>query len=167
MKAIILTSLIICLGIVSAAAGVKNEEKAVAAIKELGGKIEYGEGKLKKHVVSVDLSGKKVTNADIVQITQLRQLRHLNLSGTSISTGTQYIAFLKELRTLDLSGTKVDDDNLARLSNLKKLEKISLRGTAVTEEGVKSIARISTLKTIDIARAQTADAALPLVSMLF
>lgn len=167
MKAIILTSLILCLGIVSAAAGVKSEEKAVAAIKELGGKVEYGQGRLAKHVVSVDLSGKKITNADIVQVAQLKQLRHLNLSGTPVSGATQYIAFLKELRTLDLSETKVNDDNLARLSNLKKLEKISLRGTAVTEEGVKSIARISTLKTIDIARAQTTDAALPLVSMLF
>ncbi|HMO79182.1 MAG TPA: hypothetical protein PKD24_00185 [Pyrinomonadaceae bacterium] len=167
MRAIILTSMIICLGIVSAAANVNREEAAVAAIKELGGTVEYGEGRRARNVVSVDLSGSKAGNADLRHLVGLKYVRDLNLSGTSISTGTQYIAFLKELRTLDLSGTNVDDDNLARLSNLKKLEKISLRGTAVTEEGVRSIARISTLKTIDIARAQTADAALQLVSMLF
>lgn len=160
MKSLILTSLVVCLTFVSAFAGAKGEEKAVAAIKELGGKIEYGQGKFAQNVVKVDLSGTKVSNIDLRLLIQLKELQHLDLSETSVSDGTQYIGFIKKLQTLDLSRTNVDDAALQKIQSLKKLVTLQLAGTKITDEGLKSVAKMSSLKTVGVAQTAVSDAGL-------
>lgn len=151
MKSFILTSLVLCLGVVAAFANDKGEAKAVDIVKTLGGKIEYGQGTRSGKVVKVDLSGTNVTNGDLRHLIGLKELRDLDLSGTSISDGTQYIGFMKKLETLDVSGTKVDDNALTKLRGLKNLKSISIAQTTVTDAGLQILGKISTLRDVSVA----------------
>ena len=74
-------------------------DKVVAEVQRLGGTVEFDESKKDKPIIKVDLHGTKVTDADLVVLKNL-----------------------KELRVLDLRLTHVGDSGVANLKNLTKLE---------------------------------------------
>jgi internalin A len=82
-----------------------EEEKAVAAIEKLRGKVTRDD-KLPGHpVVEVDLSGRSVTDADLKDSRELKGLQTLNLSYTKIAdAGLIHLKELKNLQYLDLGG---------------------------------------------------------------
>src|SRR6185295_10069835 len=73
-------------------------DKVVAEVQRLGGVIEFDETKKDRPIVKVDLHGTKVTDADLIMLKNL-----------------------KELRVLDLRLTHVGDTGVANLKNLTKL----------------------------------------------
>jgi hypothetical protein len=63
----------------------KQGKSRLSLKSQLGGKIELGEEGSDKLVASVDLSGKKVTDADLADLADLKSLKVLNLTPTQIT----------------------------------------------------------------------------------
>lgn len=90
---------------------------------------------LSPQVVSLDLSGKKATDAGMTAIAKLNRLRKLNLAHTAITDqGIPSLASLQDLRYLNLVYTRVTAGGLANLENLRNLTSLYLLGTQVKKE---------------------------------
>src|SRR5262249_899692 len=97
----------------------EGEEKAVAAIEKLGGRVNRDQTKPGHPVVVVNLEGSKVTDAALRQVGELRNLRELHLDSTGITdAGLKELAPLGQLRELHLINTKVTDAALKHLGTL-------------------------------------------------
>ena len=96
----------------------ETEDKAIAAIAKLEGRIKRDENKPGRPVVALDLTRTEVIDA-----------------------GLKNLAALKQLKTLDLGGTKVTDAGLKDLATLKQLQVLDLASTKVTDAGVKELAK--------------------------
>ncbi len=82
------------------------EDKAVATVLELHGKVLRDDKDPAHPVVRVDLSFKKVTDAGLKNLADLKNLQSLDLSRTQVTdAGVKDLAGFKELRTLGLSDT--------------------------------------------------------------
>ena len=100
----------------------RQQEAAVAAILRLGGSVVYDD-ELAPHELSpqdifrqvhaVELSNKRVTDADLGTLDGLTQIKGL-----------------------ELDGARVTDASLDRLETLTQLEWLSVRGTMLTRAGV-------------------------------
>src|SRR5260370_7711109 len=78
------------------------QDKAVAAVENLGGKLTRDEKAEGKPVVAVDLSYQKVTAAGLKEVARLKGLKTLNLGGCKYVTdyGLEKLAPLPVLHTL-------------------------------------------------------------------
>ena len=90
----------------------RQKNRAWGRIKQLGGRCKDRNGRLisRGPAFSIELTGPKVTDTDLIPLRQLRTISYfsLDLSGTSItSAGLKYVADLPNLSTLKLSGTKI------------------------------------------------------------
>lgn len=159
-KALILVCTLVCVAAVTASAA-WDEEKGKAAIQQLGGKLQYGDGKYAKSVIGVDLSNTAVTDGDMRHLLNFKELRHLDVRITKVGDGaTQYIGFLKNLKTLNMFRTGLTDAGLERLRNLKGLETLLVGGTKITDEGLKSVEKFSKLRKMSVFRTEVSDAGL-------
>ena len=74
------------------------EKKAIAAIKKLGGRVKVDDEKPGKPVISVDLRRTKVTDAGLVHLKGLTELRGLFLYYTNVTdAGLVHLKGLTEL----------------------------------------------------------------------
>lgn len=134
-----------------AAAGLANQPVVaeslrdhVAALQKLGAEIEYGVG---DRIISVDLGGKPVADADLMHLAPLTEVKSLNLSETAISdAGLAQLAQLKKLKFLYLFKTNVTDAGAAELTALPRLEVLCLDRTLITDVGVKSLEELPRLE---------------------
>jgi hypothetical protein len=86
------------------------EQKAVALVKRLGGRIGRDEKKAGKPIVFVRLSSSPVADADLKELAALKRLADLILSRTKISDwGLKDLAGFDQLRRLDLPDTQITD----------------------------------------------------------
>src|SRR5262245_50620249 len=85
-------------------------DKVIAEVQRLGGTVEIDATKKNRPIVKVDLHGTKVTDADLVILKNL-----------------------KELRVLDLRLTRIGDAGVANLKNLTKLETLNLFRSELTD----------------------------------
>jgi hypothetical protein len=102
------------------------------------------EGKRPASVADVhmlDLANSWLTDADLLELGTLQNLRQLSLRGTTISDPG--LKVLKEkfadLHTLDLGGALISDEGLKHLAGLKQLQALYLDGTRVTEVGIAEL----------------------------
>ncbi len=138
LMAFALAVLGLCLG--SSARADDAEDKAVAFVEKLGGKVTRDEKAPGKPVVGVDLGGTAVTDAGLKELAPLKSLTTLELSVTQVTdAGLKELAPLKNLTTLNLSETKVTDAGLKELAPLKNLTKLFLARTKVTDAGVAEL----------------------------
>ena len=93
----------------------QNENAALVAIEELGGRVVFDEKNPDKPVV-VDLVGSDVTDASLI-----------------------HLRGLTSLQTLNLTETHVTDAGLVHLKGLTALKKLTLHNTRVTPTGVKDL----------------------------
>jgi hypothetical protein len=85
----------------------------------------------------------RITDAGLVYISKLKNLRNLYLNDTKISdSGLIYLRDLKKLVELDLSNTNVTDKGLDHLKGLKNLKNLTLYGTKVTRDGMKRLKKL-------------------------
>jgi hypothetical protein len=120
----------------------EKAEKAIQAIKQLGGKVARDEKAARKPIVAVDLSMSEVADPDLGLLKDLGGVRSLDLSTTKVTdAGVEELQDLPHLQTLALSFTRVTDAGLQSLKGLENLRRLDLRGTEVTREGVADLRR--------------------------
>jgi MYXO-CTERM domain-containing protein len=89
---------------------------------------------------TLDLSGTKVTDVELKDLAELKNVQLLDLSHTPVTdAGLKDLAGLENLQSLDLSSTNITDAGLMHLKRLKKLWWLSLRNTQVTDAGIKAL----------------------------
>jgi hypothetical protein len=112
-------------------------------------------------VVSLSLSGPKITDAVLEQLEGLTQLESLELSTTKITdAGVKHLKALTRLRELELHGSQVTDAALEHLAGLTQLRRLDLHGTKVTGAGLKYLKGLARLEKLDLDGTQVTDAAL-------
>jgi hypothetical protein len=150
----------------------RKEKAAAEAIEKAGGAVKteptwLGEvlrdGSLVR-VTDVSFSGEPITDAILVPLEGLTQLRVLELGGTNITdaglvhlrelsgldtlglgstnvtdAGLVYLRRLSEIQVLWLENTKVTDAGLVHLQGLEQLQMLNLDGTKVTDQGIAKL----------------------------
>ena len=133
-----------------------SQEEAIAAIKKLGGKVEFGSNKA---VVFVDLSNTKVTDSGLVHLKGLANLEHLVLFETKVTdAGLVHLEGMTNLENLSLTRTKVTDAGLAHLKGLTKLEKLYLDQTTVTDAGLVHLKGLTNLRQLWLSKTKVTPA---------
>lgn len=99
-----------------------------------------------------------VTDRGMEHVAHLRQLRGLAFKNTGISDkGLKHIGAMTNLVDLDLWGTTVTDMGLEQLEGLSKLQSLGLRDTKVTDTGLKYLKPLVSLKHLDLSGTRVTD----------
>jgi len=115
-----------------------------------------------------DFTATWVTDADLDQIAQRRDLDRLSLAQTRITdAGLERLRDLKGVRELDLYFAEfITDEGLVALAGWDKLERLNLRGTRLTSRAFETIAKLSSLKHLDLSYSQIDDSNVELLADL-
>lgn len=107
------------------------------------------------------LRGAKNAPKEVVpHLARLPGLRRLRLSFTDVSNDDLApLSKLKHLRFLTLQSTKVKEGNLDSLKGLR-LEELSLERTRLSDEGLKSLRHMESLRYLNATRTKVTDAGL-------
>ena len=113
-------------------------------------------------VVSLNLSNTQITDADLVHLQTLSELKHIYLFNTPISDrGLVYLKHLKELEELSLARTAITDNGLSQLAELTRLETLDLSlCRQIKGSGLKHFKSMSRLKELLLYQTQVGDASL-------
>lgn len=113
-----------------------------------------------KSLRTLFLLGTPLTEADLRQMTGLRQITELMLSRTKSLTdeALPHIAELTKLTYLGLAETRVTDEGLKQLLPLSSLQRMDLDGTWVTDAGLETLAQFKNLQTVKLSRTAVTDA---------
>ncbi|MFI5310772.1 MAG: ankyrin repeat domain-containing protein [Gemmatimonadales bacterium] len=103
----------------------------------------------------------QMTDAVLDRVSRVEHLTTLRLGGSKALTddGIRHLARMRELRHLDLSGTQVTDRGLEALRELPALESVFLAWTHVTDAGVAAFSRARHLQRVDLTGTRTGDGA--------
>ncbi len=92
-------------------------ERAVEAVKKLGGNVKRDERAPGRPVIAVDLAHTQATDADLKELANFKALKTLDLGHTQATgAGLKDLADLKELQILYLSGAPVTDATLKEIA---------------------------------------------------
>ena len=121
-----------------------------------GGRVEKNEA---GQIVAVDLSSTWITDADMERIGQIKSLRKLNLAHTKITdVGIEHLKPLENVVELNLYYAEyITDTALAHLREWKRLEVLNLRGVRLTSQVFENLARLTSLRSLDIAFTEVED----------
>lgn len=114
-----------------------QSEKHVETVKDM--KVDYADSRWNPESKYCELSIERDVNANPDRRDAV--FEQLNLS----ENGVKQIARLKKLVNLNLTGSTLSDDWLRHLEKLP-LEKLNLTATDITNKGLESVARITSLK---------------------
>jgi hypothetical protein len=102
-------------------------------------------------IVSLDLSGTAIADADLERLKGFTHLRRLVLDDATITrAGLMYLQQLPELEELRLGCPTFSELFLWELGGLKKLERLSLAKSSASDEGTKYLAELTHLKKLDL-----------------
>jgi Leucine-rich repeat (LRR) protein len=103
-------------------------------------------------ITAVDFSSTWITDVDLLRIGQLKSLRKLDLSHTMITdVGLEHLKDLRNITDLNLYYAEYfTDDGIAHITGWKNLERLNLHGTKVTSKVFDHLAKITSLKSLDI-----------------
>jgi hypothetical protein len=132
------------------------EDHAIAGIAKLGGRVVSDPKSQGNPVVLVYLTGPNVTDAALEQLSELTQLRFLDLGFSHVTdAGLKHVAACKNLQVLGLAGTKVTDAGLDQLVSLPHLRTLVLMRTAVTDAGLRELRRMNNLQVLNLGATKT------------
>jgi Leucine Rich repeat len=99
----------------------------------------------------IEFSNSGLTDADLAQLSSLRQLQRLSLNNNPITDqGLVHLSKLSQLKYLSLDETNITDNGLRSLRACQSLEFLSLYRTRATSAGVQSLrAALPSLNIID------------------
>src|SRR5579872_2924211 len=110
------------------------EDRAVAAVKKLGGTVIRDDKAPGRPVIGINLAFTKAKDADLKIIPPIMGLRWLNLNGTKVTgAGLKELTPLKSLQEMQLASTRLTDADLKVLTSLNQLQALNLGGTPVTD----------------------------------
>ncbi|OYV85611.1 MAG: hypothetical protein B7Z73_13230 [Planctomycetia bacterium 21-64-5] len=117
---------------------------------------------------ALSLEKPEVTNAGMVHLRRLRQLRQLSLTRAKIdSDGLANLEALSELRWLELDLTNVGDDGLKHLRHLPALTTLSLQLTGITDAGLIELTKLPALDNfLDLNGTEVTDAGVETLKQL-
>jgi hypothetical protein len=158
----------------------RYEREAARAIEGLGGSVRYdyrdatgapaGPAWLRNlagdnffsAVVEVNLLGNPdVTDNDLAQLEELRDLQALDIFDTKITNGGLiHLERLTKLKRLFLGYTRITDAGLKHLQALNQLGELSLWKTDVTDSGLKCVEELTTLRELYLHSTRITDAGL-------
>ncbi|MCA9071696.1 MAG: hypothetical protein KDA84_22370 [Planctomycetaceae bacterium] len=99
----------------------------------------------------VNLSDTQTTDADLMDLKELRGVERINLSGTEITdAGLEYLTVHRDLKALDLTGTPIQGHGLKALSKLTQLEYLYLTNTEVGDTDWEHLKSLSHLRQLDL-----------------
>jgi uncharacterized protein (TIGR03067 family) len=123
-------------------------EAAIVVLRKLGAQFDMNTN---RRVRTVMLSRTKVSDADLKQLANFKELDTVSLAGTSIGNdGMKHLAELGNLKRLNLSMTAVGDTGVQALTGLSSLEELYLISTSVTDASVKTLSKLTRLKDVDV-----------------
>jgi internalin A len=116
---------------------------------------------LPKETYSLELKDSGFTDAEMVYVGGMKNLRRLGLGGTAISDeGLKELRGLTELQRLDLRASRTRDTSDAKIySELKKLQKAGLR-PIITDVGLGELTALQQLRWLDLTDTQITDVGL-------
>jgi uncharacterized protein (TIGR03067 family) len=121
---------------------------AMVALRKLGARFDMNTN---RRVRTVMLSGTSVSDADLKQLANFKELDSVSLVQTSVGNdGMKHLAGLRNLRRLNLTMTEVDDTGLQALTGLSHLEELFLIGTGVSDASVNTLSKLTRLKEVDV-----------------
>jgi len=175
---------VLCVGLRLVVVPAEKQRRAVAAIKALGGRVDYVKPSeeaseafprpfLRRwlpqdyfdEVRKVDFrfdQGNQVTDAGLAHLLGLSALQELNLNGSTHVTdaGMAHLQGLTRLQMLLLGGTQVTDAGLAHLHEMTELHVLDLFGIQVNDAGLAHLHGLTGLQTLFLSGTQVTDARL-------
>jgi len=107
------------------------------------------------------LAETRITDAGLAQLQGLTGLRRLVLDGASIQgPGLLYLQKLPELADLRLGCQTLADFFISELVGLKKLERLSLAKSSVSDQGAQQLVQLTQLKELDLSHTKVTAARL-------
>ena len=102
--------------------------------------------------------GTRVTDLGLAKLVSLKKLRHLDLSGASITAnGVKTLAAFHELRRLGLWNVKsIDDAAAAPLEALANLTSLDLSNTSIGNDTLRRLARLPNLRRLYLSETNVA-----------
>ena len=136
-----------------------GEAKAIAEIERIGGAVWFDSKGPGKRAIIVSYPPKDVTNEQLAPLEQLPMLRSLSLHfGTKITdAGLVHLKGLSDLRRLDLGYTSVTDEGLTQLKYLTKLETLDLTHTKIGDKGLAQLNCLEKLENLDLSDTKVSD----------
>src|SRR5947209_5615827 len=114
------------------------EEKAVAAVNKLGGRVYPVDRQPGQPVVAVEFYDKHLQKGDLKVLAAFQQLEGLHLLYSTLPDAElKELTALLRLKTLDLSRVPVTDAGMRELAGLQQLQMLNLSATKVTDAGLK------------------------------
>ena len=133
---------------------------AIRAVERAAGTIQRrlrGDGAVNE----IRLSARTFTDADLGQLSGLRDLHLLALDGTPITdAGLTHLQGMKNLKILDLARTAIGDAGLFDLRDLTALEELDLSSTRATDAGLAHLGKLTNLRRLYLYGTQITDAGL-------
>src|SRR6185437_10846791 len=128
-----------------------NQERALARIRQRGGKVQIDETRRDRPVVKVDLKDCPIHDDDLASLSAFSHLQYLLLTDTNITeNGLKHLAGLTQLRGLTLSGPAAGGDGLRHLGGMLGLRELRLEKTPLTEAGLAHLRRLIGLETLEL-----------------
>ena len=139
-----------------------DEAAVVKLIKERGGNVEIDRTQPDVPVVSVNLPGANISDADLKELKTLKNCRSLTLraiasksppraNGRITDAGLKELHDLKNLQFLDLAGqSQITDQGIKELKGFEKLQTLVLVHNNITDAGLKDLADMKDLRTLTI-----------------
>jgi hypothetical protein len=137
------------------------EEKAVAALKQVGGKNCVALD-AERRAVKVNLGGKDASDAALVHLKAMPLVRVIDLRKSNISdAGLANLQGLTQLQKLSLyDNNGISDAGLANLKNAKGLQELDLGITPIGDAGLEHLADLTKLQFLNLDKTKVTSAGL-------
>lgn len=123
-----------------------DEAQAIKEIQRRGGRVKGDDNLPGRPVKAVYFPGDtRFGSQDVQLLKPLKNLRLLILRGKVTDADLKNIKELKQLKDLNISSTQVTDAAMKEVSDLKELTILGLYNTRITDAGLKDVAKIKSL----------------------
>jgi internalin A len=132
-------------------AGGAKEDPAERDLKRLDGKVKRDKSQPDNPVVEIRLFSDKVTDDDLKELAQFTKLRRLEFSGNDV-TGTGLAALtelpIEELHIMFAKG--ITNDGMKEIAKIKSLKVLNLPQGKFDDDGLKEIATLTNLEELTV-----------------
>jgi internalin A len=137
------------------------EDRAIAAIRSLGGSFQRDQDAPGRPIVSVGLPALDIQGAEFKEIETLKDVRTLRLWGEVTEATLKKVASLSSLVRLEMEHCKITGAALAELKSLKQLGELDVSATEIGNAAVKQLVEgCSKLRCLSLAHTCATDEAL-------